>query len=477
MRKTAFDINEAEGCKLAYSTVGFPLDKDVYPDGLRSDQKRSILRSIISRERKKSDLRVIKKYEGWDRFLRCIRRKIAEKAWEGALRFMKDLQRYHYLVCGAFGVREQNKKGDQRHIVYHCSQRRRCPVCNERYHKGRSYERGDIAAAVMLANDVKYLRKFELTFPDFLWNQIKGADDMKIFKSLANKMLQEFFGCLMKGVCTYSNGSVGIHIQIHWYSSKEPWKKKPHLHCYVIPIKLESGQAKNVDRFISEADLKRLKSAWSDCVKRACVKLGYRTIKRIPDELVVHHQFINLPKNIEEKGRYGFNFRYDQRSPVEDLNKAVMGIDFKQEQIIMAFNQNHYDYYAIWSFDDYADQLIERMKFNGRNTTYGWLRRFKQNAPALGVEVKKEEDPFTPVPELSVNVRYTREYQEAYSKEKKKVEMVKRMFFGRLIDPDKAEYREEIDPWKVHGEEMSTGSKKRYLYQVAKGKSPPDRGG
>ncbi|GAH87183.1 unnamed protein product, partial [marine sediment metagenome] len=121
--------------------------------------------------------------------------------------------------------------------------------------------------------------------------------------------------------------------------------------------------------------------------------------------------------------------------------------------------------------------LIERMKFNGRNTTYGWLRRFKQNAAALGVEVKKEEDPFAPVPELSVNVRYTREYQEAYSKEKKKVEMVKRMFFGRLIDPDRPEYREEVDPWKVHGEEMSTGSKKRYLYQVAKGKSPPDRGG
>ncbi|GAI84178.1 unnamed protein product [marine sediment metagenome] len=296
---------------------------------------------------------------------------------------------------------------------------------------------------------------------------------MAVFKRLANKMLQEFFGCLMKGVCTYSNGSVGIHIQVHWYSSEEAWKKKPHLHCYAIPIRLENGQAKNVDYYITEVDLKRLKIAWSQSVKRACVKLGYKRIDDIPDELVVHHEYIDLPKNLEEKGRPGFNFRYDQRSPVDDLEKSVVAMEFNQKQVIMAFNQDHHDYYAIWSFNDYADEILKRLNLKGTNSTYGWLRRFKHYAAALGVEVKKEEDPFTPVPELSIPTEYRREYKGLYNKEKGTVQVVKYLSVRSLKEPGNPGPWIEVEPWKVHGEEFWVGSKKRYLYGVARGKSPP----
>ncbi|GAH64728.1 unnamed protein product, partial [marine sediment metagenome] len=60
------DNMSTKGFKLSYDGPGFPLDKDVYPEGLPGDQKRSILRSIISREKKRSDLRVVKRAEGWN---------------------------------------------------------------------------------------------------------------------------------------------------------------------------------------------------------------------------------------------------------------------------------------------------------------------------------------------------------------------------------------------------------------------------
>lgn len=477
MQTSDFSFEGDKRFKLSYETVGFPLDRDVYPDGLRLDQKRSILKSIISRERKKSDLKVVLRSKGWNRFVREIKKKIADLLWSGPLSYNQDLQRHHFLVCGRFGLSEQDKEGTKRLLAYHCNQMKRCPVCSTRYHTGRSYERGKIATAVMQANKIEHLRKFELTLPDFLWEQIKGPDDMAVFKRLANKMLQEFFGCQMKGVHGYPSGSVGVHIQVHWYSSKEAWKKKPHLHCYVIPIKLESGHVRNVDYYISKAELKKLKVAWSESVKRACVKLGYKRIDDIPDQLVVHHEYIDLPKNLKEKGRPGFNFRYDQRSPVDDLEDSVVAMEFKQKKVIMAFNQDNHDYYAVWSFDDYAGEISKRLKLKGTNSTYGWLRRFKHYAAALGVEVKKEEDPFAPVPGLSVPTEYRREYKGLYNKEKGKLQVVKCLYVRSLKEPGDPGPWIEVDPWKVHGEEVWSGSKKRYLYQVAKGKSPPDRGG
>ena len=472
-----FDILSDEDFKLSYDAPGFPLDKDVYPDGLRIDQKRSILRSIISRERKRSNLKVVWKSKGWNRFLWKIKQKIADMVWSGNLSFDQDLQRHRSLVCGKYGESQEDKEGNKRLLPYHCNQMKRCPVCSKRYHIGRSYERGKIAAAVMQANKIDHLRKFNLTLPDFLWNQIRGADDMAVFKRLANKTLQEFFGCPMKGVNGYLKGSMGIHVQVHWYSSEESWCKKPHLHCYVITIKIENGQAKKADRYICKADLKDLRAAWSESVKQACVKLGYERIDEIPEELVIFHDYIDLPENLENKGRHGFNFRYDQRSPVEDLEDSVVAMDFNQELVIMAFNQSGYDYYAIWSFDDYAGEIFKRLNLKGTNSTYGWLRRFKHYAPALGVEVKKEEDSFAPVPELSVPTEYKREYKGLYSKEKGKVETVKHLYVRSLKEPGNPGPWLKVDPWKVHGEEIWTGSKQRYLYSVAKGRSPPDRGG
>ncbi|MBA7635693.1 hypothetical protein ES703_43297 [subsurface metagenome] len=475
MRVSNSGIMSTKGFKLSYDAVGFPLDKDVYPDGLPGDQKRSILRSIISREQKRSDLRVVKRGEGWNGFLWKIKVRIADLLWKGTLSDSKDLQRHDYLICGKYGAREQNVKGDTRDIVYHCNQMKRCPVCSERYHVGRSYERGRIAVAVMQANDVRHLRKFNLTMPDFLWDQIKGPDDMRALYKAANKMLQGLFGCPMDQYGRYKNGSVGIHIQVHWYSSKESWRKKPHLHCYVIPVRLEKGKAENVDRFFTEADLKRLRFAWAETLRRTCRKLGYEGIERIPNDVVVKHRFVDLPRNLKEKDRPGFNFRYDQRSPVQDQEEAVVGMDFNQELVIMAFNQSGYDYYAIWSFDDYAAEILKRLGLKATNSTYGWLRRFRQNAEALGVEVKKEKDDFDPDPDLTVKTKYRREYKAEYNKKKRRVERVKYIYVRRLTDPDKPEFWKKLDPWTVHGEEIWAGSKTRYIYGVVIGRSPPGK--
>lgn len=470
-------IMSTRGFKVSYDAPGFPLDKDVYPEGLPGDQKRSILRSIISRERKKSDLRVVKKAQGWEKFLWRIKAKIADLWWGEGGRKSMNSARSRYLICGKYGRREQDREGRTRDIVYHCNQMRRCPVCSERYHVGKSYERGRIAAAVMLANKVKHLRKFNLTLPDFLWDQIKGPGDMRVIYRAANKMLQGFFGCPMKGTNGYERGSVGVHIQGHLYSSEESWRKKPHLHCYVIPVRLENGKVENVDRFVSKAELERLRFKWAATLRRTCGGLGYKGIERIPDNVVVKHDYKDLPRNLELKGGPGFNFRYDQRSPVQDLEKAVVGMDFNQELVIMAFNQAGYDYYAVWSFDDYVGAVLERLGLKGTNSTFGWLPRFRQNAAALGVEVTPEDDSFECVPDLTIETKYRREYRAEYHKEKRRVETVKYLYIKRLADPDEPGYWQEVDPWTVHGEEVWAGSKKRYIYGVATGRGPPNRGG
>lgn len=461
------------GFKLSYDTVGFPLEKDIYPDGLKGDQKRSILRSIISREKKRSDLRVVKRAEGWNRFVWKIKEKIAGLSWEGVLSDSKDLQRHDYLICGKYGAREQNVKGETRDIVYHCNQMKRCPVCSERYHAGRSYERQRIVAAIMQANNIRHLRKFNLTLPDFIRDQIKWPDDIRVLCKAANKMLQGLFGCSMDSYGRYEHGSVAVGVQVHWYSSKESWRKNPHLHCYVIAVRLENGKAENVDRYVDKSDLKRLRVSWAKTLRSTCRKLGYKWVERIPDDVVVKHRFEDLQRNLEVKGHPGFNFLYDQRSPVQDLEKAVVGMDFTQELVIMAFNQNDYDYYAIWSFDDYAAEILKRLNLRRTNSTYGWLTRFRKNAAALGMEVKKEKDDFNPVPELTIKMKYRREYKAEYNKKKRRVEMVKHLYVKTVTDPDKAEYWKEVDPWKVNGEEIWAGSKKRYIYGVAKGRDPP----
>jgi len=481
--------------KVSYSTVGFPLENDIYPEGLRPDQKASILRSIISREKRRSDLKTVKKSEGRSRFIRIIKENILKRLQEDGHSSSWNEEGYHYLSCGKYGAREQDKDGNTRDVVYHCNQRKRCPVCSERYHLGKSYEKGRIASVVMLANNVKYLRKFELTLPDFIWDQVKGVDDMNAFKKAANKMLQRYYGCSMDKRGAYKDGSVGIHIQAHWYSSEECWKKKPHLHSYVIPLKLEKGKARlkracgklgykkiedvpgqlvvNVDHWLNRSDLRRLRRSWSRHVKRVCRELGYKKIKDIPDELVVHHDFVDPQKNLKDKGHPGFNFRYDQRSPGYDLWESVVRIDFDQELLIMAFNQAGYDYYAIWSFDDYVDQLLERLGLKATNSTYGWSRRFRRNATTLGVEVKEEKDGFSPEPELEIKTEYRREYEDRFDKKTGKIRTVKHLYVKAFSEPHEPASWREVDPWTVHGEEIWTGSKKRYLYGLATGKDPP----
>ena len=476
MSVSDFDISQDKRFKLSYDTVGFPLERDIYGSGLRADQKRSILRSIISTERKRSGIKPVPRHYGWSRFERVVQLGGADKSWQGVLSPSKDMQRYNYLSCGKYGVREQNEKGETRNIVYHCNQLKRCPVCSKRYHRGRSYERGRIAASVIRANKIKYLRKYELTLPNFLWDRFKSPEAQRLLKKAANKMLQEFYGCPMKGTNGYLNGSVGIHIQLHPWSSEEAWRRKPHLHCYVIPLRINGDQVENVDRVILPGQLKELSRRWADCVEIVCRQLGFKEAEDIPDELVIHHSFKSLLKDELAENGSGFNFRYDQRSPCEDLEKAIKAIDFDNEQLIMGFSQAGYDYYAVWSFNDYIDEMLERLTARETNTTYGWLRRFRSNADALGVEVKKEKDEFNPVVSLEVKTEYRRQYEETYDKTARKFRQVKHLFVKNLFDPDRHGFWTEVDPWKVHGEEVWMPSKSRYQYRAVGKLRGDDRG-
>lgn len=451
--------------KLSYSGPGFPLEKDIYPESLPADQKRSILRSIVSRERKKSDFRLFPLSKVRSRFLGIIFKKIANLTWSGNISEWEDIQRFHYLDCGNRGVTEQNAKGDSRHIVYHCNQHRRCSVCSSRYHRGRSLERSRIASSAMSANNVKYLRKFTLTFPEPVRNQITTPEQARAFCKAANKMLQSFYACPVNKHGSYIKGSVGIHIQTHWHSSNEPWRKSPHFHCYIIPLKIYKGNVTNVDFHVTGPHLDKFKKRWAEIVNQVSVKLGFQDLDALPGSLVINHRFINLPLNLENKGHPGFNFGYDQRSPADDLENSIVAVDLKDEIMVMSFTKNGYFYYAIWSFNDYVRELLTRLKLKATNSTFGWLRRFNQNAAALGIDVISEPDTFDPLPELEIKVHYRRHYHHVWDKQAKKLKEVKLLYVRKAIDPDKPEYWKLIDPWKVHGEEIWTGSKKRHAYK------------
>ncbi len=89
------------------------------------------------------------------------------------------------------------------------------------------------------------------------------------------------------------------------------------------------------------------------------------------------------------------------------------------------------------------------------------------------MEVEKEKDDFTPVPELSVRTEYKREYKAETRPGKKGVEIVKYLYMRSLKDANNPGAWFEIDPLKVHGEMDWVDFRKNRIRRVAKNKSPP----
>lgn len=385
----------------SYDGPGFPLEDHIYPSDLRPDQKRSILRSLISEEAKKTNPKFVNKDEGWNGLLKLFKSYMADKKWPGSLDDYQSEHRHYYLNCGSYGKQEQNKKGDTRYFVTRCNQRKMCPEDSIRYYKGHGVQVGKKIMAAMQASGVNNLRKFRFPFPDFIRDQIKTPKQMNKFIKPLNKMLQAFYGCKMKGVNGYIEGKVGVGFQTHWYSTRECFRKSPHLHSWVLPIKIVGDKEFNVDRRISKADLKMMYKAFADVVKKVSTKFGFEDVDKIPDELVVDAAYIQVLNNMAEKGSPSMNLKYDYRSPVEDLIKAIVAMDLEQGLLIMKFRREEFEYYAVWKVKDFFELMEEKLQIKGDHVTYGWFHRFEKHASTLGIGIDEVQDDFDPDPDLT----------------------------------------------------------------------------
>jgi len=459
--------------RVLHGRIEYLYADDLYEPDKRNRKRRLVLKGIVLRENKKQGKKYRSKYRVWVGFIKRIKRIIADRKWEGYLPEPKDWQRHNYLTCGRYGKMKEDIHFDKRYLVFNCNQRKICPECDERYHKGRARKAEDRAAAVMRANGVKHLRKFELTFPEHIRDQIVKGDHKKTFAHLANEFLQGLYGCTIDEHGRYERGSVAVGIEWHNRSTQECWKESPHLHGYVIPVILCAGEVDPWDRIFKEDDFERMRVKWAKLVKRVAAQLGYQGINEIPYELVVHHSYGNLPELVKPWQGFGFNLTYDMRSPAYDLLDAISAINMEDETLVMAFKRDHLGYFENWSFDYYVDRLLDLLSYRRLTSTYGWLRRFERDASVLGVEVLKEDDAFNALDELEIRTEYRREYEWIYDKNTRKGKQVKIMYMRLLEDATNPGPWIKFDPWKVQGEEIWTGSKKRYLYGVAKGRGPP----
>ncbi|GAI81710.1 unnamed protein product, partial [marine sediment metagenome] len=191
------------------------------------------------------------------------------------------------------------------------------------------------------------------------------------------------------------------------------------------------------------------------------------------DEVGVNYSYGYLPEAVQQgKGR-GFNLAYDMRSPGYDLEKAAASVNIDDKKIIMSFKHGDLGYFENWSFENYADQLSILLAYKNLNSSYGWLRRGAFYAAALGVEVEKEDDLFTPVPALSIRTEYKREFKAETPPGKKKIRIVEHLYVRSLKDANNPGPWFEVDLSQVHDEANWIESRKKHLYSVRKNKSPP----
>lgn len=472
MISTAFDI-ALETDRILHDRLNLLCFDSLYELDRWNRKKRLTLKRIVSREAKKQGKKYVPKYKVWVEFIKRIKGIIADRKWEGYLPEHKDWQRHNYLTCGQYGKMQEDIHFDKRYLVFNCNQNKLCPDCDERYHKGRARKAEDRSAAVICVNHLERLEKFRLTFPDFIRDQIETDKHRSAFRSLANEFLQWLYGCTIDKHGRYERGSVGVGVEFHARSTRECLKDSSHIHAYVIPVILCEGEKDSWNRLFDGDDFERMRVKWAKLVKRLSADLGFERVNEIPDEVGVNYRYGYLPELVKQGKGFGFNLGYDMRSPAHDLLKAVSMINMADEMVIVSFKKSHLGWFENWSFEYYADRLLELLDLRRLTSTYGWLRRFEKNAFALGVEVQKEDDVFNPLDELEVRTEYRREYEWNYDEGVKKGKQVKILYMRLLEDPNNPGPWVKLDSWRIHGEDIWTGSKKRYLYSVAKGKSPP----
>jgi len=468
------DINEL---KRTYSGPGWlPVD-EVYPSDLKQDQKGSILNRSITQLKQLEGLGLIKKSSVLGQFKYLIRKKRTGNLWSGVLSFDQEEKRHYFSNCGVFGERQHNEKGESRDIAFRCCQYSNCPVCKVAYHNGKALDVAHRLAAVLQANKIRYLRKGVFTLPENIRNQVKTNKQASAFRARVAKVINSFYGCGKDHKGVYKNGRIGIRVETHPFSSHEPFKDSIHFHVNWLAAFVAGDEVKDFDRDLKENDLRWFRREWAAQAKKEAVKQGLDGAKDMPDELNVYMRWVPALHNLAEFGQARLRLWYDERSQVEDLEGCIKAVDVIAELILMRFQRDKHDYFAVWSFDDYIKIEDRLLKIKGNTSSYGWLRRFESFAPTLGVNVWKDEDDFKPLPDLSERIQFKRSYKSRWNKDKERAEIVKVEYVRSLKDVNKPGPWVEVDPWKVRGEEILIGSKKRYLYGVAKGKSPPDRGG
>lgn len=456
-----------------YDGPGFALNEDPFPGNLSSDKKWAILRSIISRESKKTNLQFVKKSEGKVKWDKLVKTRIADRVWSGSLSDRQREKRHLCLNCGKYGKEEQDKKGNVRYLPMHCNERDLCAHDNTRYYRGRGIDVGKRFLAIAEANNVKRIHRFRLTLPQHIKDQVKTAKQLTVFERAANKFFQEFYGCPMKGNYLksdhrYLNGNVGVTIFAHLYSTSESWKRSPHFHAVVCPVKKNGDIAENVEREIRKNDLRDFRKRWSELVKEVSEYLRFEGVEKIPDELVVNTSYDPVGNGLKDQRRFMSHMNYDGRSPVIDLEKAIVGYDLNQEIVVMAFEHGNEGYFVVWKIDEYVDVLMEKMAVKADYKIFGWFLRLKTNAKALGIDLEKVEDDFEAVPELTESVNFKRKYETTFDTEKGRLKKIKRIFVKKCADPDEPEYWKEVDYSQVRGEEVSFAKRKRYLCKTCR---------
>jgi len=466
MQVSGLNIVTGETVTVSYWGPGsVPID-EVFRSDLKQDQKGSILRRVktelmlLERLDLKTKSKILRKTRYW------VRKKATDDLWNGALSPGEDEKRHYFLNCGVFGKREQNREGETRDSVYRCKQYGKCPSCKVSYHNGRAMDVANRFAAVMEANQIEYLRKGIFTLPENIRDQIKTGKQMSRFRARVADVINRFYGCGKDRKDTYRNGRIGMRIKTHLFSSHEPFKDGVHFHAAWLAALLHDGKVKNVDRDLDEDDLRWFRREWGFEARKEAIKQGLVGAEDMPNELNIKMRWEPGLGNLAEFGQARLNMRYDERSQLEDLEGCVKAVDLEKEMLLMLFQQGKWEYFALWSIDDYMYVQGKMLAVKGETSSYGWMRRFETYAPDLGVKIERDIDAFNPLPELTEQIQFKRLYSSKYNKVKRRGEIVKSLYVRRLKDADDPFAWVEVDPWGVRGEEILVKAKKRYLYMA-----------
>ena len=463
--------------KMPYSGPGWlPVD-EIYPSDLKQSQKGKILTRAITQLKQSEGLDLIKKSKVLGRFRYRVRMKRTDRIYTGNLSLSDKDKRRFLINCRVFGERQHNKKAESRDIAFGCSQYRNCPSCKVAYCNGKALDVAHRFTAVIQANKIKYLRKGVFTLPENIRDQLKTSKQMAAFRARAVEVVNKKYGCGKDHRRVYQNGMIGIKAETHPFSSHEPFKDSPHFHVNWLALVLDGEEVKNVDWDFDEYDLWAFSIEWAIEAKKEAIKQGLKGAEDMPDQLVVKLSWVPALHNLTEFNQARLRFWYDERSQLEDLEDCVKAVDLDKEMILMRFQRDMYDYFAVWSIDDYMAVQDRMLAVKGNTTSYGWARRFESFASNLGVKVWRDKDDFEPITALTEKIQFKRRYESRWNKDKRRAEIVERLWVTKLTDQGKPESWKEVDPWAVRGEMIMIGSKKRYLYGVEPGRSPPDRGG